>query len=181
MNVPSTLLKRFLPEVQESKGLGPTLDLACGKGRNGLYLANLEHPIIFLDRDSEQLQEIEMQLIMEDWISACRVWQVDLEVPEFEGLPENQYGCVMVFRYLHRALFDQIKASVVSGGLVIYETFTVHQAEYGRPKNPDFLLKDNELQQVFCDWEILHSYEGRTISSDGVTPQAIAQIVARKP
>lgn len=181
MHVPATLLKRFLPEIQDSKRLGPTLDLACGTGRNGLFLAGLGQPVVFLDRDESVIQEIEMQLVMEDWVSQCSVWQSDLEVPDFEGLPEQLYGCVMVFRYLHRPLFEQIKSSVVPGGIVIYETFTVHQAEFGRPKNPDFLLRDNELTQYFEGWEVLHEYEGKTISMDGVTPQAIAQVVVRKP
>lgn len=181
MTVPATLIKRFLPEIEESKALGPTLDLACGKGRNGLFLAKGNQPVCFLDRDETVLQDIELQLIMEDWTSTCKVWQVDLETPQFEGLPIQHYGCVMVFRYLHRPLFEQLKASVAPGGLVIYETFTVHQTDYGRPSNPDFLLKDGELLTLFEGWEVLHNYEGKTISDDGVTPQAIAQIVALKP
>lgn len=181
MQEPAPLLKRFLPEIQESKRLGPTLDLACGKGRNGLYLASLNQPVTFLDYDEESIAEIGMQLVMEDWTATCNTWEVDLEVADFQGLPAQHYGCVVVFRYLHRPLFEQLKASVTPGGLIIYETFTVHQTEYGRPKNPDFLLKDGELLNTFAGWEVLHNYEGKTISDDGVTPQAIAQIVARKP
>jgi len=87
----------------------------------------------------------------------------------------------MIFRYLHRPLIEQIKAAVAPNGLVIYETFTQAQAELGRPKNPDFLLKAKELASYFSDWQILHSFEGIKVSDTSGNKQAIAQIIARKP
>jgi tellurite methyltransferase len=84
----------------------------------------------------------------------------------------------MVFRYLHRPLIEQIKAAVVPNGLVIYKTFTLGQAELGRPKNPDFLLKEGELAEYFSDWKIIHYFEGTTVSNTGNHNQAIAQVVA---
>ena len=97
-------------------------------------------------------------------------------------LHEKHFAAVMVFRYLHRPLFEQIKAAIVPGGMIIYETFTEQQAQFGRPKNPDFLLKPTELEGLFADWRILHSFEGVVNTSQhNNTQQAIAQIVAIKP
>ena len=79
-------------------------------------------------------------------------------------------------------LFEQLKASIKPGGIIIYETFTEQQAQFGRPKNPDFLLKPKELVELFSDWNILHSFEGiKPLLNDDETKQAIAQIVAVKP
>lgn len=78
-------------------------------------------------------------------------------------------------------MFEQIKQATISGGIVVYETFTVDQAQFGRPKNPDFLLKHGELAELFADWQILHSFEGIVDANNDAGKQAIAQIVARKP
>ena len=66
------------------------------------------------------------------------------------------------------------------------EEFTVDQAGFGRPKNPDFLLKHGELAELFSDWQIIHSFEGvidakNTNVHNDSGKQAIAQIIARKP
>jgi hypothetical protein len=74
-----------------------------------------------------------------------------------------------------------IKDSVQPGGLVVYETFTVDQPRFGRPSNPNFLLRPGELENTFYNWEILHSFEGVAISASSGQEQAIAQVVARKP
>ena len=74
-----------------------------------------------------------------------------------------------------------IKESVQPGGLVVYETYTVEQPRFGRPTNPDFLLRPGELQDTFCNWETIYSFEGVSISETGGKEQAIAQIVTRKP
>jgi hypothetical protein len=63
------------------------------------------------------------------------------------------------------------------GGLVVYETFTVAQRRFGRPNNPDFLLRQGELKASFNDWELIHHFEGIRPDPD----RGIARIVARKP
>ena len=78
-------------------------------------------------------------------------------------------------------VLDPLKASVQPGGLVVYETFTTYQPRFGRPSNPNFLLRPGELEDTFSNWNILHSFEGVTHSESGGGNQAIAQIVARKP
>ncbi len=181
MNDPSKLVTRFFTDIEEASAIGPVLDLACGNGRNGLYLVDEGISVTFADRNESSLMDIEMTLVMNAVLEKNNVWDVDLEAADFEGLPENHFGAVMVFRYLHRPLFNSIKNAIKPGGLIIYETFTLMQANFGRPTNPNFLLHPNELNRVFGDWEILHSYEGITTREGDNAKQATAQIVARKP
>ncbi len=54
----------------------------------------------------------------------------------------------------------QIKEGVRRGGMVVYETFTIDQAQFGRPRNPDFLLKYNELLDMFRDFRCRLYREG---------------------
>ena len=87
----------------------------------------------------------------------------------------------MAFRYLHRPLMPAIRQSLLPGGILLYETFTVDQPAFGRPKNPDYLLRHGELQAYFGDWNILHYFEGVRGKPETGDQQAIAQIVAQKP
>jgi SAM-dependent methyltransferase len=171
----SALLEPYLDDLSQACDEFPVLDLACGGGRNGLFLAQRGIPVVFADIREEALQQVAAQQAIE----TTNLWQVDLEPAEGNPLADRQFSAIMVFRYLHRPLLPAIKAATRPGGLVIYETFTVEQPKFGRPHNPDFLLKPGELQQCFGDWQILHSLEGTVSNND--TEQAIARIVARKP
>lgn len=180
----SPLLSQYLSEFKKLPCQRPILDLACGSGRNGLYCLEHNLPVTFTDIKKQVLADIQQVIKSEQYklvASQASFRQVDFEQEGTQPLVENSYSAVMVFRYLHRPLIEQIKAAVVPSGLVIYETFTEKQAEFGRPKNPDFLFKAGELASHFSDWEILHSFEGVKISDTGENKQSVAQIIARKP
>jgi tellurite methyltransferase len=184
----SPLLEKYLGELKQLSCQLPILDLACGNGRNGLFCLEHKLPITFADIKEQALADIKDSIAHERntvGTSLASFLKIDFEQANLEQintnpLMKNSYSAVMVFRYLHRPLIEQIKAAVIPNGLVIYETFTVDQAAFGRPKNPDFLLKTGELAQYFSDWQILHSFEGIKTSDTGDSQQAIAQIVARK-
>ncbi|MCL1040299.1 class I SAM-dependent methyltransferase [Shewanella marisflavi] len=145
------------------------LDLACGSGRNGLWLAAQGAHVSFVDRDVSRLPKLPPH---------CQAKTKDLETGEAQ-LPKAQYDIVLVFNYLHRPLFETIKESIKPGGLIIYETFITQQAEVGRPKNPDFLLHEAELVKCFSNWETLHTFEGNVGCEE--TPCFKAQYIGRKP
>lgn len=54
----------------------------------------------------------------------------------------------MVTNYLHRPLFAHMLAAVAGNGVLIYETFAAGNERFGRPSNPDFLLRPGELLDV---------------------------------
>ena len=194
----SPLLEKFIALLHEAESQAPVLDLACGSGRNGLYLVNQNIPVVFADIKDSALEQVKNSLTSQhsEIKSSVSFWQVDFEQGSFEQgsviqehehpLAGKSFAAIMVFRYLHRPLFEQIKQAVTSGGYVVYETFNVEQRQFGRPKNPDFLLKQGELTELFSDWEIIHSFEGvidvnNTDANNDSGKQAVAQIIARKP
>jgi len=63
----------------------------------------------------------------------------------FEG---QRFAGVVVVHYLWRPLFSRLLAAVAPGGALIYETFAAGNERYGRPSNPDFLLRPGELLEV---------------------------------
>ncbi|MFW6004953.1 MAG: methyltransferase domain-containing protein [Desulfonatronovibrionaceae bacterium] len=155
-------------------GPGRVLDLACGSGVHGLVLAEKGVEVHFFDKDEKRLETI--LLAKKKQRLNISVRQTDLENGRADILPEDLFRAVMVFRYLHRPLMPQIKQSVRPGGVVIYETFTFEQARLGKPSNPDFLLKDNELLDWFRDWQVLKHYQGRLEHPE----RYMAGILARK-
>ncbi len=182
----SPLIEKYLLSLQNLKAdkQAPILDLACGKGRNGLYLVENDINVSFADVNGESLEQIKQSLndLNVDNQKLAQCWQADFEQGNNTSLEGKKFSAIMVFRYLHRPLFEQIKAAIKPGGMVVYETFTEQQAQFGRPKNPDFLLKPAELVEWFSDWQILHSFEGIVnVSKNSNAKQAIAQIVAVKP
>jgi len=171
---PDPLLKTFAPLLMAENLEGPVLDLACGDGHNGLFLAGLGLPVILADRSSEALAKAKKSAAGKGFPVTFR--EIDLETGE-NPLEEEHYRGVLVFRYLHRPLIPCIKKGIRKGGILIYETFTTKQARYGRPHNPDFLLKPGELSGWFKDWQLIYYFEGLLENP----PRAMARIVCRKP
>ncbi|MGB1299161.1 MAG: class I SAM-dependent methyltransferase [Psychrobium sp.] len=147
------------------------LDLACGFGRNGKYLAAQGHKVCFLDKNTQALAEIQQQL------SECEIIEADLECDNPYQLPSNQYDAIVVFRYLHRSLMPAIVAALKSGGVIVYETFNHRQAEIGRPRNPNFLLQDGELASHFAHFDMRHQFDG----FDEKQQAFISQFIGIKP
>ena len=155
---------------------GQVLDLACGKGQNGLVLKQHNIDVLFAD-----IQQMHLDyLVAHENIDQSNVWCADFESEtkiDDVKLSQMQLQGVIVFRYLHRPLFDALKKSVKPGGFVIYETFTEQNKQFGRPSRDQFLLKKDELKTLFKDWDILFYFEGIKHDPD----RAIAQIVCQKP
>ncbi len=180
----SPLIGKYLKQLASlsTDKQAPVLDLACGSGRNGLYLVENGIPVTFADVSAVAIAQVQQHACLVNNMKQADFWSIDFEQEDDTPLAGKSFAAIMVFRYLHRALFEQIKQAILPNGLIIYETFTTEQAQFGRPKNPKFLLKAGELADVFSDWQILHSFEGVVeLASDSGQKQAIAQLVARKP
>jgi len=180
----SPLIGKYLKQLASlsTDKPAPVLDLACGSGRNGLYLVENGISVTFADINSNAIEQVQQHASVVKNKQCTNFWSIDFEQEGATPLAGKYFAAIMVFRYLHRPLFAQIKEAILPNGIIIYETFTTEQAQFGRPKNPNFLLKAGELADVFSDWQILHSFEGVVESaSDCGQKQAIAQLVARKP
>ena len=171
---PAELLITYASLFHEGRVSGPILDLACGDGHNGIFLAKKNLRVICCDVSEEALDRAQ-HLAAKNGI-AIETWHVDLEKSGTNPLPEDFYGGILIFRYLHRPLISCIKKALKRGGVLIYETYTLQQIQFGKPHNPNFLLKPEELRNWFQNWEIIYYFEGIKKKPE----RAIAQIVCRK-
>jgi len=153
---------------------GRALDIATGKGRNAIFLAEQGFDVVAIDVSPVALDEARQRAAGK---SLSISWQqADLERIE---LPEATYDLVVDFNYLQRSLIPQIKAALKPGGHVIFETYLTGQEILGHPKNPAYLLRHNELLELFRDFRVLCYREGKF--SAGEETAFRAGILAEKP
>lgn len=134
---PSPWVQRWAPSIPAG---GRVLDLACGGGRHAVYLAARGHPVSAVDRDLGQAAAVHATPGI-SWL------QADLEAGPWPYAGQRFAG-IVVSRYLHRPLFPLLWHSLLPGGVLIYETFSLGQARYGRPRNPAHLLLPGELLEA---------------------------------
>jgi len=150
---------------------GDALDVACGRGRHALWLAEHGWRVTAIDRDAGALRELEAEARRRGLPITTE--SVDLERVD-AALPDRAFDVIVVVHYLHRPLFPRLLAALRPGGVLVYETFTAAQAARGKPTNPDFLLRPGELHQLVGSLEVLESREGEFDGRD------VASAMARK-
>src|SRR3989304_6500163 len=142
---------QFLVENIALLPRGRALDVAMGSGRNAVYLARMGFQVEGVDASREAVEEALAHARAEGVSIQIRV--EDLE--KIPYLDEGAYDLVICFNYLQRSLTPQMKNWVKPGGMLVYETFIIDQIRFGKPQNPDHLLRHNELLHVFRDLRVL--------------------------
>ena len=120
---------------------GSVLDVACGRGRHAYWFAALNHPVTALDRSQEAIDSISIPT------PGCTKILADIESGAWP-LTGQVFDAVVVTNYLWRPLMPALLACLAPGGVLIYETFASGNETVGKPSNPDFLLRANELLEV---------------------------------
>lgn len=162
----------FLVENIGLLPVGRALDIAMGNGRNAVYLARQGFTIEGIDISAEAVKEAREAARKAGVKIKARV--ADLE-SDYK-IEEKAYDLIICFNYLQRSLIPSIKHGIRPGGTVVYETFIIDQARFGRPRNPNYLLEHNELLAMFRDFRCLRYREGLVKNR-----KAVASLVAQKP
>jgi tellurite methyltransferase len=170
---PSSFLTEIFQSDHESIPRGEALDIATGKGRNAIFLAERGFEVVGIDISPIALAQAQRAANEK---SLAIVWQqADLEQIE---LPPARYDLVLNFNYLQRSLVPQIKQTLKPGGRVVFETYLIDQQAIGSPNNPAYLLGHNELLDLFRDFRVLYYREGRFLQS--VKTAFLAGLLAQK-
>ena len=178
--------RRWMPETPSEwlveherllHGGGRALDVACGDGRNALYLAQLGYMVEAIDVSDVAIDALRATVAARGLTMAITVGVVDLER---ESLPAGPYDVIVMTNFLLRDLYEPLQDALTPGGLLVFETLArCHVDELGHSFNPDYLVAPGELAQAFARLEVVDQHEG--VAQRSGHPRGVAGIVARKP
>jgi len=164
---------QFLRENVYRLPRGKALDIAMGTGRNAIFLASQGYEVDAIDSSEVAVEKVRSFAQKESL--SINATQADLSNYQ---IAEETYDVIINFYFLERSLISQIKGALKPGGMLLFETYTVEQPRYGRPHNPAYLLKPNELLNSFMDFHIIYYHE--RVDKQQKETKAIASLLAQK-
>jgi tellurite methyltransferase len=153
---PSSFLREVLDSSAWTIEPGKALDVATGRGRNAVFLAEHGFIVDAMDISAVALEEARKT-------ARAKKLNINFIVTDLDHaeLPEAAYELIVNFNFLERGLIPKMKAALKPGGHIVFETFLIDQKELGHPRNPAYLLGHNELLELFRGFRVLYYREGK--------------------
>jgi 2-polyprenyl-3-methyl-5-hydroxy-6-metoxy-1,4-benzoquinol methylase len=153
----------FLVEQIDRLPKGTALCLAAGEGRNAVWLAQQGYDVTAIDVSPIGLEKAVA-------LAEQRGVRIETEVGDLQGdydMGIEQYDLITNFYYHDTAMIPAVMRALRPGGAFVLQNFSIDQLETNQfgPRNPDFLVKPNELLEYFADYRVLH-YEDRIVELD---------------
>ena len=155
MNEELKIIKKFL-NINTLKSINSELD---GILQKPLLNGFTRGSIYSVDKNNEFLNNLKSSMNIK---TICQ----DLENQQKWSFSDNKFKVVLVTNYLFREKLNAIFSLVDLNGYIIYETFAIGNEKYGRPSNPNYLLKKNELLLFKPDnFDTIEFFEGLKIEN----------------
>ncbi len=170
---PTALLAEWLPRLPR----GRALDVACGAGRNALYLAANGYAVTALDisqvaLDRGRAAAAERGLAVE-WLCA------DLDENPERALPPGEFQLIVWVRYVHGTLMPHLVSRLAADGVILCEQHFASGAPVAGPRSAEFRLPPGALRRSAQGLRVAHAYEGLAVDPDGRSV-ALTQLIGRK-
>jgi tellurite methyltransferase len=167
---PSALLTEWLDDRPPRKAL----DLACGTGRNSLYLAEKGYAVTAIDISPRAIAMAERfareKGLKINWIVA------DLDNHAIQG----RYDLIVIsFFYVNKNMVPPIIDALKRGGWLLYENRMLSPSSADEDQKHRFHLRPGELRELFQGLKVI-SYEERRADGEGGRPSYLASLVAQK-
>lgn len=155
---------------------GKALDLACGLGGNALLLA--QHG---LDTHAWDISDVAITKLTT--LAAEKRLPIQTLTRDIERLPPppNSFDCIVVSYFLERTICNAIAAALKPRGLLFYQTFSINKISDKGPSSERFLLKNNELIQLFNSLEVRFYQELGNSGDLNQGDRDTVQLIAQKP
>ena len=165
-----TLEDRLRPPYPEARAL----DLACGPGRNAVWLAERGWTV-----DAWDVSDVALTiLVCEREERAAHGWPLPIDVREIDldgaEIPAATYDLVLNMLFLDRRLWPMMADALRPGGLLAFETFVDLPEGRTSEVGPEHLLQPGELRTAF---EAL-GLEPLLYDEEG--PRGTARLLARR-
>lgn len=197
---PSALLQQWVTQNVAAAGEPIAWDVACGTGRNLLYLAQCGYSAIGLDIADVGLAQAGQRL--EQAGMSAQFVVHDLELPSLPQQLTQAPQLIIVFRYLNLDLLSKLAARLAVGGRLVVEVHLQSTEAVGGPASARFRAAPGAVRQAVLTHQtahqlgqqadqdaeseakpgklvIEHDYEGPITDPDG-SPMALAQLVVRR-
>jgi SAM-dependent methyltransferase len=179
IGAPSPFVAHALDILADEATTAPTsrraLDVACGRGRHALLLADHGYDVDAVDYALPALTTLKHAAAARGLTIRCLATDVTTW-----PLPSAHYALVLVINFLERPLLDALRSAVAPGGALLCETYQRDERVGATPAlRPDFLLAPGELDEACRGWRILARHED-TATHDGRVV-ARAGILAQRP
>jgi tellurite methyltransferase len=153
---------------------GLALDVAAGRGRHSLVLADAGLTVVAVDYSQEAMANLRMLVRAR----TAAIWPVIADLDSF-CLADSTFDLIVNVNFLDRTLFPKFFRALKPGGMLVAETFLIDQATIGHPRERRFLLDHYELRDLVGGLELLRYQEGLRVYPDG-TRAWRASALARK-
>lgn len=177
---PSALLAEWLPKLTLRETRPRAIDVACGTGRNAVFLARRGWQVDAVDISEVALGHLTETATAERLPITCI--QTDLEDAASRSTDfrkTNRYDLAIMFRYTNMPLIDDLKSVIKAGGYLIVEQHLITEADVVGPRNPQFRVTPDALRDAVAGLDIIAYREDIVNDPDG-RPAALAQLVARR-
>lgn len=168
---PSAFLQQHLAGI----GCGAALDIACGTGRNALYLATQGFSVDAIDISGVGLERA-AEAGRERHLTVNWQCQDLLEAPQFE---RKDYQLIIMFRFVAPQLLATLPDLLAPGGYLMVEQHLVWDAPVIGPGNTRFRVQPGELAVALAGLAVVECSEGEVLEPDGSTA-ALARMLVRK-
>lgn len=136
-------------EIRRITNLAPgfdALDIACGEGRNSIFLAQHGFSVVGLDISDAGLAKGRHRALTAG--VSVDFQRVDLDEYIFEGT----YDLILNFNFLLRDLIPSEIASLNPGGLLLFDTIMASE-QLLLSRNTAYLLQPGELSRLFDPYD----------------------------
>lgn len=140
---------------------GRALDLACGRGRHALLLAERGYAVDAVDFAWPALATLQAAARAR----ALAVHCLTADVTTWP-LPAARYALIVVVNFLDRTLFPSLRAAVAPGGSLLYETHCHDETQPTARVRSEFRLRPGELEDLCLGWRVLLRHDDATRNAD---------------
>lgn len=176
---PSAWVVESLARMPAAAKGARALDLACGRGRNALYLAREGWAVRAVDISPIALEALRLAADAEGLNVSCGEWDLEASPADVAGItPDGPADLALVIRYANLPLIRAMKELLVPGGVLLAEMHRVTDQDVAGPGGSRFRVDPAELLAAAGDLDILQAEDGHYSDPDGRTV-ALARLVAR--
>jgi SAM-dependent methyltransferase len=153
-----SLVEDWIPKL----AAGRALDVACGAGRNSIFLAQAGYQVDAIDISPEGLKQArekaEHQGLSINWI------EHDLDQPfQFD----TDYDLIIVMWYVNLVLITRLCDCLAPGGYLLCEEHLITDAQVIGPTSLNYRVAPDELREAVSGVDVLLYEESVEMNSEG--------------